>query len=67
MIASLLQSCALGYYSFGHEIAHGFGLAHDRRVASTSSTDYAFGYIIQVFHLSFRIRIRDCFLCSLVG
>ena len=48
MIASLLQSCALGYYSFGHEIAHGFGLAHDRRVASTSSTDYAFGYIIQV-------------------
>ena len=36
------------YYSFGHEIAHGFGLAHDRRVATTSSNGYAFGNIILV-------------------
>jgi hypothetical protein len=43
-----MQSCALGYYSFGHEMAHGFGLAHDRKATSSSSTDYAFGYIIQV-------------------
>ena len=41
------KACALGYYSFGHEVGHGFGLAHDRRVSSQSSTDYAFGYVFQ--------------------
>jgi hypothetical protein len=47
-----VQPCALGYYSFGHEMAHGFGLAHDRQATSSSSTNYAFGYIIQVIKCS---------------
>ena len=47
-LGTVRKSCALGYLSFGHEVAHGFGLNHDRRVASYSSTDYAFGYIIKV-------------------
>ena len=51
-IGTVSKSCALGYYSFGHEIAHGFGLAHDRRVATTSSTDYAFGNVILVMDFS---------------
>jgi len=46
-IGTVAKGCALGYYSFGHEVAHGFGLAHDRRVASSSSTNYGFGNIIQ--------------------
>ena len=42
------KACALGYFSFGHEIAHGFGLAHDRAASAYSSTDYAYGQIIEV-------------------
>jgi hypothetical protein len=57
----LIQSCALGYYSFGHEMAHGFGLAHDRKATSSSSTDYAFGYIIQVRYGAYPpLRARIC-------
>ena len=47
-IGTVRKTCALGYFSFGHEIAHGFGLAHDRRVASYSSTPFAYGHIISV-------------------
>ena len=47
-IGTVRKACALGYFSFGHEIAHGFGLAHDRRVASQSSAPYAYGNIIVV-------------------
>ena len=47
MFSSVRKACALGYYSFGHEVAHGFGLAHDRRKAKTSSTEYAYGYVFQ--------------------
>ena len=28
------KSCATGYYSFGHEIAHNFGCDHNREVTS---------------------------------
>ena len=47
-LGTVRKACALGYFSFGHEIAHGFGLAHDRRVASFSSTPFAYGHIILV-------------------
>jgi Metallo-peptidase family M12 len=36
-------SCATGYYSFGHEIAHNMGCNHDRANAgSTSGTNYGY-------------------------
>ena len=47
-LGTVRKACALGYFSFGHEIAHGFGLAHDRRVASYSGTPFAYGNIIAV-------------------
>jgi len=31
------KSCALGYYSFGHEVAHGMGLTHNREQAVKES------------------------------
>jgi hypothetical protein len=46
-VGTVMKSCALGYYSFGHEIGHGLGLTHDRRVSDSSSTNYAYGYIIK--------------------
>ena len=48
-IGVVKKDCALGYYSFGHEIGHGLGLHHDRRVAKhgSSSTPYAFGKVFQ--------------------
>ena len=30
------KSCATGYYSFGHEIAHNFGCGHNREVATNN-------------------------------
>jgi len=47
-IGTVAKGCALGYFSFGHEMGHGFGLAHDRRVADTSSNNYAYGYVMAV-------------------
>jgi len=41
------KGCALGYFSFGHELAHTFGLAHDRRVSRRSSRKYAYGNVIE--------------------
>ena len=30
------KSCATGYYSFGHEIAHNFGCGHNKEVATNN-------------------------------
>jgi hypothetical protein len=47
-VGVVAKSCALGYYSFGHEIGHGLGLHHDRRTQKgSSSTKYAYGYTIK--------------------
>jgi len=46
-LGTVRKGCALGYYSFGHEIGHGFGLNHDRRKAGRSSTSYSYGMIIK--------------------
>ena len=37
-VSVTLKSCALGYYSFGHEIGHNIALYHNREVASTNPT-----------------------------
>ena len=40
------RSCATGYYSFGHELGHNFGLDHDWYVNSdTNPYDYCHGYV----------------------
>ena len=41
------KSCALGYYSFGHEIGHNMGLTHNPEVASNSYYAYGTGHLIQ--------------------
>ena len=38
------RTCATGYYSFGHEIGHNLGCAHDRQNASVGAYSYSFGY-----------------------
>ena len=43
----VLDSCAKGYYSFGHEIAHMFGAQHDRRVSKRSYVPYGHGFLIE--------------------
>lgn len=37
-------SCATGYYSFGHEIGHNMGSAHDRANADGGAYPYSYGY-----------------------
>jgi hypothetical protein len=36
--------CATGYYTFGHELGHNMGCAHDRANASVGVYPYSFGY-----------------------
>ena len=37
-------SCATGYYSFGHELGHNFGCAHDPGNAGSAAYNYSYGY-----------------------
>lgn len=43
-----MYSCSTGYYSFGHEIAHGLGANHDRGTANACNIStypqYNYGY-----------------------
>jgi hypothetical protein len=44
----LQKSCATGYYSFGHEIAHMYGCHHNRETGATNPTyPTAFGYLMR--------------------
>jgi hypothetical protein len=38
------DSCATGYYSFGHELGHNMGSHHDRDNASAGAYSYSYGY-----------------------
>merc|ERR1712200_335671 len=42
MISVTKKSCALGYYSFGHELAHNIGLAHNLETGHTN-THFSYG------------------------
>jgi peptidyl-Asp metalloendopeptidase len=37
-------SCATGYYSFGHELGHNFGCAHDPDNAGAAAYNYSYGF-----------------------
>ncbi len=37
-------SCATGYYSFGHELGHNMGSAHDPANAGGAAYNYSYGY-----------------------
>jgi len=37
-------TCATSYYSFGHELGHNMGSAHDRANAGAALFDFSFGY-----------------------
>ncbi|KAA3607897.1 MAG: hypothetical protein DWQ01_12485 [Planctomycetota bacterium] len=38
------RTCATGYYTFGHELGHNFGCAHDRANAGSAAYPYSYGY-----------------------
>ncbi|MEM7200561.1 MAG: reprolysin-like metallopeptidase [Planctomycetota bacterium] len=38
------RGCATGYYSFGHELGHNFGCAHDPGSAGSAAYSYSYGY-----------------------
>jgi len=40
------KSCALGYYSFGHELGHNIGLTHNIEVAQNRNYAYGHGHLI---------------------
>ncbi len=41
------RSCATGYYSFAHEIAHMYGAHHNREVATNTVYPTAYGYLMR--------------------
>merc|ERR1711931_154420 len=48
MISVTKKSCALGYYSFGHELAHNIGLAHNRETGHYNGAfSYGQAYLIK--------------------
>ena len=40
------KSCALGYYSFGHEVGHNFGCHHNIEVAVNNGYSYGYAHLI---------------------
>ena len=40
------KNCAVGYYSFGHEVGHNIGLQHNPEVATNPVYPYALGHLI---------------------
>ena len=45
-ISIVTKSCALGYFSFGHELAYNFGAHHNPEVATNPDFSYGHGHLI---------------------
>ena len=41
------KSCALGYFSFGHELGHNLGLMHNKETSTNNYYAYGHGHLIQ--------------------
>ena len=41
------KSCALGYFSFGHELGHNFGCHHNPEVATNFYFSHGHGHLIE--------------------
>ena len=50
------KSCAAGYYSFGHELAHNFGCHHNREVATNTRIPYGHGFLIKAGNKNSGVR-----------
>ena len=47
MVSVAKKSCALGYYSFGHEIGHNFGAYHNPGSPTNPKYSYGYAHLIQ--------------------
>merc|ERR1712210_349536 len=65
MVSLTEVSCALGGYTFGHELGHNMGLDHDKYADATRNTPYSQGYhlpgtkyrtILAYYHGDHRLR-----------
>ena len=45
-VSATMKSCAVGYYSFGHEVGHNIGLAHDPATSTNTVYPYGHGHLI---------------------
>ena len=46
LVSATKKSCAVGYYSFGHEVGHNIGLTHDPDTSTNSKYAYGHGHLI---------------------
>ena len=46
-LSAVKKSCALGYYSFGHEVGHSMGLAHNPEETRNTLFPQGHGHLIQ--------------------
>ena len=45
-VSATMKRCAVGYYSFGHELGHNIGLTHDPDTSTNSRYAYGHGHLI---------------------
>jgi hypothetical protein len=46
-VGTVKKDCALGYYSFGHELGHMFGAHHNRETGEVGFLPYGYGFLLQ--------------------
>jgi hypothetical protein len=46
-LGAVQRNCAVGYYSFGHEMGHSYGATHNREVSNNPTYPTAYGYLMR--------------------